>query len=178
MVTAAKLNKWLYILLIVFSAVIVISCDFQSPKGQSPVSIGTLAPDFALRDISGREVSLSAYRGKIVLLEFWAAWCAPCRASVPELVEVQDKYREKGLVVLGISMDTGSDAVQMLNEFSKEFKINYPVLLDDSKTSRTYRVSSLPTSYIIDREGRIQDYSFGYTGNLQQNIASFVDKGN
>lgn len=171
MINAAGLKKLLLFLLIVISTAIGFSCNSQQPaKGISPVKIGETAPDFLLTDINGKNIALSSYRGKIILLEFWAAWCSPCRAAVPALVQMQERYRDKGFVVLSVSMDTGNDKVSMLSEFSREFSINYPVLLDDNKIARTYKVTSIPTSYIIDREGKVIDFYMGYVYDLEKKI--------
>src|SRR5664279_2139807 len=87
---------------------------------------GNLAPDFTLTDIDGKKLALSDYRGKVVLLDFWATWCTPCRAEIPHFVEYQNAYRDQGLQVVGISMD---DDVKPVRPFYQEYKMNYPVAL-------------------------------------------------
>ncbi len=124
------------------------------------------APEFTLQDLSGKNVSLSEHRGNPVLLDFWATWCPPCRNSIPELVDIQDKYRDKGLVILGISMDDPRQVNnRYLAEFKRYFKMNYPILRASRKVVRDYFGDSdisIPTMFIINREGRIVDVHVGF----------------
>ncbi len=94
-----------------------------------------VAPDFSLQDLNGQPLELANYRGKVVLLDFWATWCTPCRGEDPSFVEFQNKYREQGLQVIGISMDDGPKPVR---EFYQEFKMNYPVALGNEKVAKAY----------------------------------------
>jgi cytochrome c biogenesis protein CcmG, thiol:disulfide interchange protein DsbE len=124
------------------------------------------APDFTLVDISGKSVSLSQYLGKIVIIDFWATWCPPCRMSIPELVQLQNKYREKGLVILGISFDSADTKNDYLSAFKEKYKINYTVLRADDKTTEKYFGGSqidIPTLFIIDRGGMVVDMHSGYS---------------
>jgi peroxiredoxin len=112
-----------------------------------------LAPDFSLTDLSGRKLTLADYRGKVVLLNFWATWCGPCREEVPEFVDLQSKYRDQGLVVIGISMD---DDPAPVREFYERYRMNYPVAMgDDALAERFGGIIGLPTSFIIQRDGHI-----------------------
>ncbi len=117
------------------------------------------APDFTLKAMTGEDITLSKYRGKVVLLDFWATWCGPCMLSIPELVRVQEKYKDKGLVVLGVSMDTLSQADDgQIQKFMRTFGINYPVMRDDGTVSSAYYGDSpaaIPTMHIINQEGKI-----------------------
>jgi thiol-disulfide isomerase/thioredoxin len=112
------------------------------------------AKDFALKDLAMKKVSLSDFKGKVVLLNFFATWCPPCRGEIPELIKIYNKNKVKGLVVLGVSLDT--DGVpQILTRFVREMKITYPVLLGNMELAENYQVSGVPTSIIINREGKI-----------------------
>lgn len=124
------------------------------------------APDFTLRDLSGEKVSLKQYRKHIVLLDFWASWCLPCRVSIPELAGLQKKYTDQGVVVLGISMDDPQrTSDKYLLAFKEKFKINYRILRANSELAMDYFGTSnmsIPTLFVIDREGRIVDKIVGY----------------
>ena len=126
---------------------------------------GPLAPDFLLKDMAGNKVTLKQYRGKVVLLDFWATWCPPCRAAVPDLVALQTKY-EKELVILGISMDSPVRVNdERLKRFGEKLKINYPIIRYDLHVVENYfgdKAPSLPTVYVIDRNGRVRDRLEGH----------------
>ena len=110
------------------------------------------APDLVLQDLAGKTVSLSSYRGKPVLINFWATWCDTCRVEMPELQSLHQRLDGKGPVILGVSMDENFAAVPT---FVKENKISFPILLADRKVSAAYAVRGLPAAYLIDPEGRI-----------------------
>jgi peroxiredoxin len=111
------------------------------------------APDFSLTDISGKKLILSDYRGKVVMLDFWATWCEPCRIEIPWFMALQKRYASQGLVVIGISMDTGREPVV---DFYRQFNMNYPVALGDARLEELYGgFLGLPTTFVIGRDGRI-----------------------
>jgi thiol-disulfide isomerase/thioredoxin len=111
------------------------------------------APAFTLRDLDGREVSPASLRGKVVIVNFWATWCGPCRAEIPDLVALQTKYRDT-LQVIGISEDEAG--VEVVKRFAAEHKINYPVAMITPEVEKLFPgISALPTSFIIDRDSRI-----------------------
>jgi thiol-disulfide isomerase/thioredoxin len=111
------------------------------------------APAFVMRDLDGREFSSASLRGKVVIVNFWATWCPPCRAEIPDLVALQEKYRDR-LQVIGVSEDeTSAEAVRA---FADEHKINYPIVMTTPEIKRLFPgISALPTSFILDRESRI-----------------------
>jgi len=112
------------------------------------------APSFALTDLHGQKIELTAYRGHVVLLDFWATWCAPCRSEIPRLIDLQTKYRARGLRVIGISLDDDPAAVRA---FDQEFKMNYPVVIGDAALAARYgRILGLPVMFVIDQDGRIR----------------------
>lgn len=118
-----------------------------------------LAPDFLLQSTKGKEIKLSDFRGKIVILDFWATWCAPCRKGIPDLIDIQKKYRNK-VVVIGISLDTFTkpDVIP----FMKYFGINYPVVYGNSEVVIAYgNIEVIPTAFIIDQSGKIVDKHIG-----------------
>ena len=112
-----------------------------------------LAPDFSLPDLSGKPIALSSLRGKVVLLDFWATWCVPCRQEIPRFVELQNQYGDHGLQIVCVSMDDSADPVL---DFYKQYKMNYPVVMGDAKTGEAYGgVLGLPIAFVIGRDGRI-----------------------
>ena len=111
------------------------------------------APGFAARDLDGREISTASLRGKVVIINFWATWCGPCRAEVPDLVALQEKYRST-LQVIGISEDEGG--VDGVRRFAAEHRINYPVVMTTPEIEKLFPgIGALPTSFIVDREARV-----------------------
>ena len=131
------------------------------------------APNFSLKDADGRLVQLSDFRGKVVLLNFWATWCDPCRIEIPWFVEFERQHKGQGFAVVGVSMD--EDGWQAIKPFVSEAGINYRVLLGNDTVSDLYGgIDSLPTSFVIDREGRIAAVHIGlvsksrYENDLQQ----------
>jgi thiol-disulfide isomerase/thioredoxin len=119
------------------------------------------APDLSLPQLSGPPLHLSDYRGKLVLLDFWATWCDPCREEVPHFVELQNKYRDQGLQIVGVSMDDGPEPVR---DFYQRFKMNYPVVMGNATTGELYGgVLGLPIAFLIDRDGRIYSKHIGAT---------------
>lgn len=112
------------------------------------------APDFTLKDSMGRPVKLSDYKGKVVLLNFWATWCGPCKLEIPWFVEFEQSFKDKGFAVLGVSMD--EEGWDIVKPYVEKAKINYRVVIGDDMTAQLYGgVDSLPTSFMLDREGRI-----------------------
>jgi cytochrome c biogenesis protein CcmG/thiol:disulfide interchange protein DsbE len=117
------------------------------------------APNFTLMDADGKSVKLSDYKGKVVLLDFWATWCGPCKIEIPWFIEFQRKYKDRGFTVLGVSMDEGWPIVK---EFAQEFKMNYPVVLGNDEVGQAFGgVEVLPTTFIIDKQGRIVNTHMG-----------------
>jgi peroxiredoxin len=120
------------------------------------------APGWQLQDLEGKSVKLSDFKGKVVVLNFWATWCGPCREEIPDLVSLQKQYTTQGLVVLGISMDAGG--ATRVAGFAKKMEINYPIVMGDAKVSAAYGgIRVLPTTFIIDRKGNVVDGLEGAT---------------
>jgi cytochrome c biogenesis protein CcmG/thiol:disulfide interchange protein DsbE len=135
------------------------------------VSRRQAAPDFTLKDASGKLVHLADYKGKVVLLDFWATWCGPCKIEIPWLKDFQRQYRDKGFEVIGISMD--EEGWQVVKPFVSEVGINYRIVIGDDSTAQLYGgVDALPTAFVIDREGRIAAVHVGLTskGEIQHGI--------
>ncbi|MGH7181974.1 MAG: peroxiredoxin family protein [Nitrospiraceae bacterium] len=127
--------------------------------GSRVPTVGTEAEDFRLPDLEGKSQSLSQYRGKIVLLNFWATWCKPCTTEMPAMQTVYDKLRDKGFVVLAVN-ELEDDA--KVREHIKQYGHTFPVLMDrDNKVANQFGVFGLPVSVFIDQEGRVQEYIKG-----------------
>lgn len=131
------------------------------------------APDFTLKDENGKSVQLSDYRGKVVLLNFWATWCGPCKIEIPWFVEFERKHKDQGFAVVGISMD--EDGWQAVKPFVSDAGINYRILMANDSVAQLYGgVDSLPTTFIIDRDGKIAAVHVGlvskssYENDLKQ----------
>jgi len=131
----------------------------------------SLQPDFTLKTIDGREVSLKDYRGKVVLINFWATWCPPCRNEMPLFVRVYKSYRDKGFEILAISTDSSLDPVK---KFVKEFRINFPVLYDDKNVVSLYGIQGLPTSFLIDREGKVVKVRLGKYKEIEEDLKDLL----
>ncbi len=149
---------------------------------KSPLD-GMPAPAFALEDLSGNEVSLASYRGKAVMINFWATWCTPCLIETPWLVELRNKYATQGFEVLGV--DTQGDDVEKsdkanwdkdeaaVSKFVTQMKVNYPVLVGGDSISHAYGgLDDLPTSFFVDRSGKVVAATVGLSseGDIEGNI--------
>ena len=145
-------------LLLVTAAVAALlwSCSGKDPFNAEAQSIKDRKPaaDFTLRDANGTAVKLSDYRGKVVLLNFWATWCGPCTLEIPWFIEFEQQYKTQGFAVIGVSMD--EEGWNAIKPYMAAHKMNYRVLLGDDSVSQLYGgVDSLPTTFLIDRQGRV-----------------------
>jgi cytochrome c biogenesis protein CcmG/thiol:disulfide interchange protein DsbE len=135
------------------------------PPGYELGGARKMAPDFALLDASGKTVKLSDYRGQVVLLNFWATWCAPCKAEIPWFVEFERTYHDSNFTVLGVSFD--DDGWKAVRPYLEAKSVNYPVMIgDDSVSSAFGGIASLPTTLLIDKAGRIARTHVGLCGKI------------
>ncbi len=127
---------------------------------------GAAAPDFELKTIDGKTVHLSDYKGKAVLLNFWATWCPPCKIEMPWFVDLQKQYGGQGLQVIGVAMDdVGPDAIR---KFASDLGVNYPILIGKESVADLYGgMQFLPTTFYIDRQGKIVDRVFGLVSHSE-----------
>jgi thiol-disulfide isomerase/thioredoxin len=147
---SSKLNKWMR------GAAVAAALAITSTVGAS----AAMAPSFALPSRSGDTVSLAQLKGKVVMLNFWASWCGPCRQEMPLLDELYGKYQRAGLVMLSVNIDeNAAPAIEMV----QTLRISYPVLFDTRKeVSRAYDVSAMPVTVLVDRAGVVRYVSEGY----------------
>ena len=130
------------------------SPERTAPSSLKPVGTRQTAPEFVLKDVNGATVRLSAYRGKVVLLNFWATWCGPCKFEIPWFIEFEQANKDRGFAVVGISMD--EEGWVVVKPFLAEWNVNYRTLLGDDVIAQLYGgVDSLPTSFLIDRDGKV-----------------------
>jgi peroxiredoxin len=133
---------------------------------------GKRAPDFEAKTVDGKRIKLSDLRGKVVLVNFWATWCPPCREEMPLFNEVYRKYKGKGFEIIAVSTDKNEGLVK---KFIKEFKIPFPVVLDEKgELIKIYRVQGLPTSFLIDREGRVVKVRLGEYKEIEKDLKKLL----
>ena len=122
--------------------------------------------NLTLKDAHGKPFALADYKGKVVLLDFWATWCPPCRKEIPGFIELYNNYRSRGFVVIGVSMD---DSTSDINKFAKRYKMNYPILLGAGRhdLERAFGQLPLPTAFVLGRDGRICGQHDGLTPKEQ-----------
>ena len=142
-------------------------------RGTRPPRIGTPAPDFTIQD-ADHKVALRDLQGKVVVLNFWATWCGPCVEEMPSLVQLQRRFADKGVVVVGVSIDVDGDAY---HKFLKDYKIEFVTVRDpDQKTSSVYGSFKWPETYIIDRNGIVRRKFIGAVEWSQPEIVDFLSK--
>ncbi len=112
-----------------------------------------------MKDLAGREVALSQFKGKVVIVDFWATWCPPCRAEMPFYVNLYKKLADRGLVIVGISLDAQGPGV--VRKFVDSMGITYPIVMGDEEVTTAYKVELMPTTFVVDREGRIRHSKIG-----------------
>ena len=136
-------------------ALLVLSIVFIVGNSQAgELKPGTKAPAWILKAVDGEDVKSTAYDGKVVVLNFWATWCPPCVAEIPDFIELQKEFGAKGLTFVGVSLDTSSTPVK---KYVKKTKVNYPVVMGDSDVVKDYgNFSGIPQTYVIDKEGIIR----------------------
>lgn len=156
-----KRKLFLSLLVLAIGAAVFLAARSKFRAQQKGSTERAVAPDFTLNDLSGRPLTLSSYRGKVVLLDFWATWCDPCRDEIPRFIALQDKYRDRGLRIIGVSMD---DFPAPVREFQAKFKMNYPIVMGSAQIGELYGgILGLPVAFVIGPDGRIYSKHFGPT---------------
>jgi peroxiredoxin len=134
----------------------------KPPGNEAPVSPGGKpAPSFTLQDLNGKQVSLSDFEAKVVILDFWATWCGPCVVEIPHFVELYEQYKDQGFAMVGISVDRKGASV--VKSFAQKHQVNYPILMTDGQVEKAYGdITGIPTTFVIDSAGKIRRKYVGY----------------
>jgi len=144
-----------------FISIGLICLETASAPAQEASPARTPAPDWKLADLNGRMTKFSDFHGKVLILDFWATWCAPCRVEIPHFVELQKQYGDKGLTIIGVSLD--EQGPEVVKKFVKRLGVNYPIVIGDAKVAEAYGgIDAIPTTFVIDRQGRIVSRHMGY----------------
>ncbi|HYP15414.1 MAG TPA: TlpA disulfide reductase family protein, partial [Bryobacteraceae bacterium] len=157
-------------------------CAQTPAKSDTPVKLKAAserkqAPAFSLKDVDGRSVTLDDYKGKVVLLNFWATWCGPCKIEIPWFIDFEQKFKDRGFAVLGVSMD--EEGWEIVKPYIAKEKVNYRVLLGTDSVAQLYGgVDNLPTSFILDPEGKIASTHIGLVSKsvYENEIQSLLSK--
>lgn len=151
------------IVFIALGVLILIAAAFilnKQPAVSKDAGSGKKAPEFSLKDTNGMEKKLSDFGGKVIILDFWATWCPPCRQEIPHFISLYDQYKDQGLEIIGIALDQDTGKIAA---FTAENKINYTVLVGDGKISDLYGgIAAIPTTFILDKENNIRKKYIGY----------------
>jgi len=141
--------------------------DAASRKGQS-------VPNFKVVSTSGQTIIQENYLGHVLILDFFATWCQPCRLSIPHLIDMNRKYGKQGLHILGLSVD--EDGERVVKTFTDEFRVNYPVALAGDSTTESFGVRSVPVMFLIDKKGRIAEVYRGYSDEMARSMEQAIKR--
>ncbi len=165
--TYALTKKYIFLFIIIFIGAIlfffehfieapisITDVQVEENFDQRKSAVGYLAPDFSLRNLKGNYENLDSYRGQVVVLNFWATWCAPCRVEMPSFEKLYRRYRSEGVAVLAVTLD--KNAGPKIKSFVDEYELSFPILLDEKgEVERLYPSMTIPFTYVIDSEGRV-----------------------
>ncbi len=160
----------LTLVIVAFAVALMLYVGFHAARrnagASTHLSQSKVAPDFSLQSIDGRTTHLSDFRGKAVLLNFWATWCGPCKIEMPWFVDLQNQYGSQGLQIVGVAMDDASK--EDIGKFAKDMGVNYPILIGKESVGDQYGgVPALPESFLISRDGKVIDKIIGLRGKAE-----------
>ncbi|MGQ9664196.1 MAG: peroxiredoxin family protein [bacterium] len=149
-------------------SLLLLFCLFCAGKNQKQESSYA---DFTLKSLDGEEYTLSKLRGRVVIVDFWATWCPPCRREIPHLVEIYNKYKDNGLIILGISNEDAGT----LETFRDAYHISYPILFGSNEVFQRFGVSSIPHTLFINKNGKIRKTQIGFADELVPIFEALID---
>lgn len=157
------------------SAIGILAVMAMGQGGEGSELEGKPAPDFTLKNLEGQQVSLANQKGNVVVIDFWATWCPPCRASLPHLQEVSDnkEYSDEGLKVYAVNL---REKPETIKTFMKNNKLSFPVLLDDGTVADKYGVEGIPTTAIVGRDGKVTNVFVGYGPGSAEKLEQAIEK--
>ena len=166
------------LIIVALLLVLLVSCSTGNANKSDTPKLDTSnrkeAPDFTLPTLDGGALSLSDFKGKVVLLDFWATWCGPCRRSTPIIVSIYNKYHKKGFVALGINLDGESD-MDKVTQYVNENNMDYPILIDAFSVAEMYEVRGIPRFVLIDKQGRIVIEIEGLVPDLKAKLEQYIE---
>ncbi|UCF71500.1 MAG: TlpA family protein disulfide reductase [candidate division WOR-3 bacterium] len=155
------------LMLLLIAGIVLVTCGSkENSKSTDPV-----LADFSLRSLDGNEIKLADTEGQVVLIDFWATWCPPCRNSIPTFIRLYNKYHEHGFTILGI----GLDDEQALLKYRDEVGIPYPVLIGNNDVAKAYGVTGIPKTIFVDRKGRVRKTQVGFAPELEAQFDALID---
>lgn len=162
----------IYVAVVLVAGLIIYA--FQPPK---PLGAGDTAPDVLLVMTDGEQRPLSSYRGKVIVLDFWATWCAPCRFTMPKMIDFHNRHKEQNVEVVGVAVDVTNR--EEIDQFLREMGVNYPIAVDSSgEVKKAFEIKNLPTLFVIGKEGNILLRMEGYDPqNTIQMLEDSVKRG-
>ena len=162
------MRRRLFYFSLFFTSLLLWGCG-QAPSAVTQGPSGSV-PNFSLKNLQNEDVALQSAlaKNKAVLVNFWATWCPPCREEIPDLIKLEEKYKDKGFTILGIDVGESAERVQ---SFSEKAGMNYPLLLDvDNAVAETYRVVGIPTTYLLNSEGKVLGEYHAFTPQLESDV--------
>jgi peroxiredoxin len=164
-----------YLLRIIFSLTVVIIFA-SAASNVTAAEVGTTAPPFTLKDLDGKEVSLSDFKDRVVIIDFWATWCHVCEDTSPVLEKIYRKYKEQGLVVLGISLDEGEKGIADVKDFMYNFDLTYTLLMGNRAVARQYFSFGIPTTFILNKDHVIVEKYVGDVFDFDEDMFTLIEK--